>query len=74
MATFEEVTNEVATLTSTLGTIDTKLDEIRAFIISLQAGSVVTQEQLDTLAAAITAAKNSAAAVLTETDALDEGA
>lgn len=72
MATLEEVTNEVATLTNTIVAIDTKLDEIRAFILSLSGGGVVTQEQLDALAASITSAKESAAAVLTEADQLDE--
>lgn len=72
MATLEEVTTEVANLTSTIASIDSKLDEVRAFILSLSAGTVVTQEQLDALAASITAAKNAAGAVLTEADALDE--
>lgn len=72
MSTLEEVQGEVTALTNTIVAIDTKLDEIRAFILSLSGGGVVTQEQLDALAASITSAKESAAAVLTEADQLDE--
>lgn len=72
MSTLTEVQAEVTALTDTIVAIDTKLDEIRAFILSLSGGGVVTQEQLDALAASITSAKESAAAVLTETDSLDE--
>lgn len=71
MATLEEVQAEVSNLTQTISAIDTKLDEVRNFILSLQAGTVVTQEQLDALAASITAAKDAAGAVLGEADTLD---
>lgn len=64
-----------------LASVDAKLDEIRAFIQSLQVGSPVTQEQLDALFVAVDAAKGIAIsnratseAVLAETDALDEPA
>lgn len=71
MATLEEVTATVTSLTTTIGAIDTKLDEIRTFIQGLQVGSPVTQEQFDALAAMVGAAKDSAESVLAETDALD---
>ncbi len=72
MATISEVQEQVATLTSTISNIDTKLDEIRTFIQGLQGGSVVTQEQLDALSSALEAAKSSASSALSEADALDE--
>ena len=74
MATVEEVMADVTELTSTLSAVDLKLDEIAVFIANLQSGSVVTQEQLNALAALTSAAKASAAAVLTETDNLDNPA
>lgn len=70
MSTLAEVTQSVTDLTSALTSIDSKLDEVRAFIGTLQAG-VVTQAQLDELASKISDAKNSATAVLAEADALD---
>lgn len=71
MATIEEVQNNVIALSDALTSVDLKLDEVRAFIASLQAGQPVTQEQLDNLAAAIASAKSTAQAVLSEADALD---
>lgn len=70
MATLEEVRAEVTELTTTVEAIDAKLDEVKTFIEGIKAG-VVTQEQLDSLAALVGAAKAKAAAVLVETDALD---
>lgn len=71
MATIVEAQEAVAQLVSTLTAVDLKLDEIKTFISGLQANQPVTQAQLDDLVAAINAAKTSASAVLTETDALD---
>ena len=75
MATIEEVTASVTELTSTLEAVDVKLDEIKAFILSLSSpAGVVTQAQLDELAALVDAAKGKSSAVLAEADALDEPA
>lgn len=74
MATIEEVKSAVTELTSTLEAVDLKLDEVKAFILALQAGSVVSQEQLDELAGLVLSAKEKASAALAETDALDEPA
>lgn len=73
LSTLEELTADITALTNTIGAIDLKLDEVRAFIATLQPG-VVTQEQLDQLAAMVGTAKTSAEAVLAEADALDSGA
>jgi hypothetical protein len=70
MATLAEVQNTITELTTVIGNIDTKLDEVRAFIATLQPG-VVTQAQLDELANMIGVAKTSAESVLAEADALD---
>lgn len=87
MATIEEVTQTVTDMTAALNLantaldgLDSKLDEIKAFILSLQSGAgPVTQEQLDALAEMVTGAKDAATnahvkaeAALTEADALDE--
>lgn len=86
MATIEEVNQTTADIVSalnltnsTLDAVDTKLDEILAFIQGLQGNQPVTQAQLDALAALLNSAKDTAAAgqakaeaVLTEADALDE--
>lgn len=85
MSTVEDLNQTVSDLTaaisaqsSTLESIDLKLDEVRAFIDALPQG-VVSQEQLDSAVAALTAAKDAivsantkASDVLAETDALDE--
>lgn len=71
MSTIEDVVADVTELSNTLTQVDLKLDEIAAFIATLQAG-VVTQEQLDNLKSLTQSAKDSAAAVLTEADQLDE--
>ena len=70
MSTIEEIQNKVNDLTLTIGSIDLKLDEVRARINDLVAGQPVTQDQLDALNAALSVAKDSASAVLTETSEL----
>lgn len=70
MSTIEEIQTKVSDLTVTLGEIDLKLDDARARIAELVAGNPVTQEQLDGLNAALSAAKASADAVLIETTEL----
>ncbi len=72
MATITDIQDSVGQLTATLTSIDVKLDEVKAFIETLKAGVPVTQEQIDALAAAVQGAKDSAASILTEADALDE--
>lgn len=99
MATIEDVQNRVQEITdfinlnantlqevnASLVATDLKLDEVLAFIQSLQVGSVVTQEQLDQLAsnlqgirdtaaqasASVEEARNRAQAVFAEADTLD---
>lgn len=85
MATFEEVKQAALDIKQTATELvevvsqeDLKLDEIRAYILTLGAGSVVTQAQLDELGSLLTEAKNivtqgkdAAVAALAETDALD---
>lgn len=71
MATIEEVNAKVLELNSVVAAIDLKLDDVRAFVAQLQAGSVVTQEQLDQLAAALDGVKASADSVLAEADSTD---
>lgn len=69
MATFEEVKAGVESAVSSLAALDLKLDEVKAKIDSLSAG-VVSQEQLDELAALVNSAKDSSAAVFAEASAL----
>lgn len=71
MATFDEVKQQVTDLGLTLSQVDSKLDEISAYIATLKAG-VVTQVQLDELSGMLESAKGLASANLAETDALDE--
>ena len=84
--TFEEVKQIAidvkATATELLDVVnaeDLKLDEIRAFILTLQPGGVFTQAQLDELGGLlteakdiVTAGKTKATDNLAETDALDQ--
>lgn len=74
MASIQEVIDGVANIQNVIQAIDLKLDEVKARIDNLSAGSVVTQQQLDELAATIAAAKESAASVLTEASGLAEPA
>lgn len=71
MATLADVNQAVSELTAAVSATDLKLDEVLAFIQSLQVGQPVTQAQLDQLFADVTAAKVSAQAVLAEADTLD---
>lgn len=85
MATIGDVQQHVADVaqiqadtSAVLASLDLKIDEIRAFIASLQVGVPVTQQQLDDLFTALDGIKNvaltnkqSAEAALAETDALD---
>lgn len=84
MATAQEVLDGVAEIVTSgrasaaaLATLDLKLDEVRAKIESLPSDSVITQEQLNDIAASLQSAKdvateirNSSAAVLSEAEAL----
>ena len=84
MATITEVNATVAEIAEVqnqtglvLASLDAKLDEVRAFIQSLQVGSPVTQEQLVGTGllycaeGVAVASKATSEAVLAETDALD---
>lgn len=71
MATIEDLQTSIAGLTTTVEAIDSKLDEVAAYVATLKAG-VVSQEQLDALVALVDSAKEKASAVLAEADALDE--
>ena len=72
MTTIEELNEKVDLVTSTMEIMDTKLDEVRAYIASIPIGSPFTQEQADALGVKLDAAGSKAAAVLAEADALDE--
>ena len=85
MATVDEVNQQIVELASNLteirdfsNALDLKVDEIRAFITDLQAGTPVTQGQLDAIFAALDSAKATsvetkdlAQANLIEVDELD---
>ena len=71
MTTIDEINAKVLELNTVVAAIDSKLDEVRAFVATLQGGSVVTQEQLDQLAAALDGVKASAESVLAEADSTD---
>jgi len=85
MATVDEVNQQLVDLAANLTAIrdfgnalDLKVDEIRAFITDLQAGTPVTQTQLDAIFAALDSAKSissqsrdQAEANLIEVDELD---
>lgn len=71
MANIEDIKENVVALTDTLHSINSKLDEIKAFISTLEAGEV-TQSELDELDLLVSGAKDEAVAVLEETDALDD--
>jgi hypothetical protein len=70
MATITEILVGLEGVNSGIAAIDAKLDEVKVFIDSLK-GSVVTQEQLDQIAALVDSAKQATDKVLSETDALD---
>lgn len=70
MATMQEIVDGVANIQTVIQNIDLKLDEVKARIDKLVAGSVVTQQQIDELAATVNAAKTAASAVLTEATGL----
>ncbi|NJO69917.1 MAG: hypothetical protein HC830_12115, partial [Bacteroidetes bacterium] len=53
-----------------LNTIDAKLDEVKAYIGTLQGAA--TSEQLDVILGMLNSAKDKASSVLAEADALDE--
>lgn len=69
MVAIEEVTAKVAELSLVVDGIDVKLDEVKAYIDSLK-GSVVTQEQLDELAALVDGVSEQAKSVKSEAEAL----
>ena len=69
MVGIEEIKEGVSEVHLTIDKIDLKLDEVKAYIDSLK-GSVVTQEQLDELAALVDSAKSQAVAVLSESEGL----
>ena len=71
MASITEIIVGLENVNAGISALDAKLDEVKAFIDSLK-GSVVTQEQLDQVAALVESAKQATAKVLSETDALDE--
>lgn len=71
MATVEELTAGINELNTTINAIDLKLDEVAAYIATLQANQPVSQAQLDELVALVNAVKTQAAAVLAEADTQD---
>ena len=71
MATVEEVQISLEALSAVVAATDVKLDEVRAFILSLQNGGGATPEQLQALLDLVNTVKGSADSVLAEADALD---
>lgn len=69
MVAIEEVTAKVSELSLVVDGIDVKLDEVKAYIDSLK-GSVVTQEQLDELAALVDGVSEQAKSVKSEAEGL----
>lgn len=65
MSTIEEVQATVVELRDVITEVDTKLDEVKARIDVLVAGSV-TQEQIDALKVSVDATKEAASKVLSE--------
>lgn len=76
MATLAEVEADLATVNETVSTVDTKLDTVATLIQSLKDqianGTVVTQEDLDRVAAVVTEIKTHIGAVDTEVDGLSD--
>lgn len=70
MESITSLMSKVQEVLVVLSAVDTKLDEVAAYIITLQAGAV-DQAQLDQLGALVDEAKGKATAVLGEADTLD---
>lgn len=68
MATIEEVTQQVADLHSAISRTNLALDVVRQKIDELSAGTVISQEQLNSLSQALESAKAEAAAVAVEAE------
>lgn len=70
MATLDEVIAGLAVIEGSVAAVDVKLDAVKDEILALQAqvgaGTPVTQEQLDALAASVEALKSHASAVADE--------
>jgi len=66
MSTAQEIIDGVADLKTVIESVDLKLDEVKAKIDALAAGSVVSQAQLDEIGAALSEAKSAASSVLSE--------
>jgi hypothetical protein len=65
MATLTEIVDGLNTVLENVQAVDLKLDDIRALIAQLQAGTV-SQEQIDALALKVNEIKAATAKVLTE--------
>lgn len=72
MASLSDVTASITSVVSSLSALDLKLDEVKAKIDALSVGTVVSQAQLDELAALLDGAKTQASAVSDEASALVE--
>lgn len=66
MTIAQDLKDAAADVITALRAIDLKLDEVKLKIDSLSAGSVVTQADLDEIAAALAEGKATAAGVLAE--------
>lgn len=72
MTTIEEVNASAAALAATITQINAKLDEVRAYVVSLQSGNAgATPEQLAGLLAILGGANVEAGEVLAEADSTD---
>lgn len=70
MATLTEIVEGVTAIGDAVLAIDTKLDDVAAKIAGLEGGSVVSQDDLDALAALVQGVKDQISAVKSEADTL----
>lgn len=70
MATITEIQEAVSSIASSVASIDSTLDEVKLRLDTLEAGNVVSQEQLDGLFASLDAAKSQISSVQEEASSL----
>jgi hypothetical protein len=70
MATLETIVDDVNAIKDGVAAVDLKLDDIRALVAALKAGTV-TQEQIDALAAKVAEVKVATAAIVAEAQGVE---